>query len=293
MEEGSLRADVNVSLRRAESTTLGTKVEIKNLNSLKSIVRAIDHEIERQTKMLNSGEEIIQETRKFNDNRGVTLPMRSKEDAHDYRYFKEPDVIPIVITDEDIEEIRAELPVLIDERIALYMNEYGLNEADTVILVADKAISDFYNESVEAYPNYKAVANFVVVELLKYVNEGELDSSNIPFTAKDFASLVKMIEDNVVNRNNAKAILKIMLEKAESPEVIAKAEGFLMNDNTDEIQEVVDGVVNEFTAEVEGYLAGKEKLFGFLMGQCSKRLAGRANPKTIKGLLEEELNKKR
>ena len=293
MEEGSLRADVNVSLRRAESTTLGTKVEIKNLNSLKSIVRAIDYEIERQTKMLNTGEEIIQETRKFNDNRGVTLPMRSKEDAHDYRYFKEPDVLPIVITEQDIEEIRTELPVLIDERITLYMNEYGLSEADTVILVADKAISDFYNEAVRVYPNYKAVANFVVVELLKYVNEGELDSNNIPFTSSDFANLVKMIEDNVVNRNNAKAILKIMLEKPEAPEVIAKAQGFLMNDNTDEIKEVVDGVVNEFTKEVEGYLNGKEKLFGFLMGQCSKRLAGRANPKTIKELLEDELGKRR
>ena len=293
MEEGSLRADVNVSLRRAESTTLGTKVEIKNLNSLKSIVRAIDYEIERQTKMLNTGEEIIQETRKFNDNRGVTLPMRSKEDAHDYRYFKEPDVLPIVITEQDIEEIRTELPVLIDERITLYMNEYGLSEADTVILVADKAISDFYNEAVRVYPNYKAVANFVVVELLKYVNEGELDSNNIPFTSSDFANLVKMIEDNVVNRNNAKAILKIMLEKPEAPEVIAKAQGFLMNDNTDEIKEVVDGVVNEFTKEVEGYLNGKEKLFGFLMGQCSKRLAGRANPKTIKELLEDELSKRR
>ncbi len=173
------------------------------------------------------------------------------------------------------------------------MNEYGLNKADTNILVADKAISDFYNEAVAIYPNYKAVANFVVVELLKYVNEGELESNNIPFSASSFASLVKMIEDNVVNRNNAKAILKIMLEKNQSPEEIAKAEGFLMNDNTDEIKETVVGVVNEFTAEVEGYLGGKEKLFGFLMGQCSKRLAGRANPKTIKGILEEELNSRR
>ena len=291
MEEGSLRADVNISLRRAESSTLGTKVEIKNLNSLKSIVRAIDYEIERQTKLLNNGEVIVQETRKFNDNRGITLPMRSKEDAHDYRYFKEPDVMPIVISDEDIEAIRAELPVLIDERMEIYLNSYGLNPADAIILVADKAISDFYNEAVEHYSNYKAVANFVVVELLKYVNEGELDSKNIPFTGVAFANLVKMVEEDTVNRNNAKAILKLMLEQNKSPEEIAKEQGFLMNDDQDEIKEVVIGVVEEFTAEVEGYLAGKEKLFGFLMGQCSKRLAGRANPKTIKGLLEIELNK--
>ncbi|MDF2614847.1 MAG: glutamyl-tRNA(Gln) amidotransferase, subunit [Clostridia bacterium] len=291
MEEGSLRADVNISLKRPEAAKLGTKVEIKNLNSLKSIVRAIEYEIERQTKMLNAGEEIIQETRRFNDNRGVTTSMRSKEDAHDYRYFKEPDVIPVSITDDDIEAIRKELPMLIDERLDLYTKEYGLNKADSKILVANKEISDLYNESISSYANYKAVANFIVVDLLRYVNEGELDSKNIPFTAAEFAELVKMAEEEVVNKNNAKAILKMMLEGKKSPQQIAKDEGFLMNDSADEIEEVVNGVVSEFTAEVEGYLAGKEKLFGFLMGQCSKRLAGRANPKMIKDILEQKLAK--
>ncbi|WP_069999972.1 Asp-tRNA(Asn)/Glu-tRNA(Gln) amidotransferase subunit GatB [Cellulosilyticum sp. I15G10I2] len=291
MEEGSLRADVNISLKTPEAAKLGTKVEIKNLNSLKSIVRAIEYEIERQTKMLNAGEEIIQETRRFNDNRGITTSMRSKEDAHDYRYFKEPDVTPVSITDEDIETIRKELPMLIDERFMLYVKEYGLNRADAKILVATKEISDLYNEAISHYPNYKAVANFIVVELLRYVNEGELDSKNIPFKAEEFAELVKMGEEEIVNKNNAKAILKIMLEGQKSPQQIAKDEGFLMNDSTDEIEEVVNAVVGEFTKEVEGYLAGKEKLFAFLMGQCSKRLAGRANPKKIKEILEEKLNK--
>lgn len=293
MEEGSLRADVNISLKRPESSTLGVKVEIKNLNSLKSIVRAIDYEVERQTKLLNNGEIVVQETRKFNDNRGITLPMRSKEDAHDYRYFKEPDVMPIVIIDEDIEAIKSELPVLIDERMETYLNNYGLSSSDAIILVADKAISDFYNAAVASYPNYKAVANFIVVELLRYVNEGELDSQHIPFKPEAFASLVKMVEEEMINRNNAKTVLKIMLEQNKFPGEIAKEEGFLMNDNQDEIKEVVLGVIQEFTAEVEGYLAGKEKLFGFLMGQCSKRLAGRANPKLIKGLLEEILTKQK
>ena len=291
MEEGSLRADVNVSLKTPEATKLGTKVEIKNLNSLKSIVRTVEYEIERQTKMLNAGETIVQETRRFNDNRGVTTSMRSKEDADDYRYFKEPDVIPVSITDEDIDAIRKELPMLIDERLDLYIKAYGLNKADSKILVANKEISDLYNEAISIYPNYKAVANFVVVDLLRYVNEGELDSKNMPFTAEQFAELVKMSEEEVVNKNNAKAILKIMLEGKKSPQQIAKDEGFLMNDSVDEVEEVVTAVVGEFTAEVEGYLAGKEKLFGFLMGQCSKRLAGRANPKTIKEILEGKLAK--
>ena len=291
MEEGSLRADVNVSLKRKESTKLGTKVEIKNLNSLKAIVRAIDYEIERQGKLLDAGDVVIQETRKFNDNRGITQSMRSKENAHDYRYFKEPDVIPVVISDEDITAIKETMPIMVDERINTYANEYKLGKADIKILVADKEISDFYNEAVKCYPNYKAVANFVIVELLKYINEGELQSSEIPFTAAEFASLVKMTEEEVVNRNNAKAILKLMLEEKKAPEVIAKEQGFLMNNDTSAISEVVIGVVGEFKEEVEGYLAGKDKLFGFLMGQCTKRLAGKANPKTIKGILEEELGK--
>lgn len=291
MEEGSLRADVNISLKREDAEKLGTKVEIKNLNSLKSIVRAIDYEIERQTKLINAGEPIIQETRKFNDNRGVTSAMRSKENAHDYRYFKEPDVIPVHISEDDIAKIKATMPVLIDERLDIYMNKYALTKTDAKILVADKKISDFYDKSVKCYNNYKQVANLVIAELLRYVNEGELDSSKMPFSPEDFAKLVKMIEEDVVNRNNGKAILKLMVEGAQDPEVIAKEQGFLMNNNTDEVVEVVNSVVGEFTSEVEGYLAGKEKLFGFLMGQCSKRLAGRANPRMIKGTLELTLSK--
>ena len=293
MEEGSLRADVNVSIKRPDATKLGTKVEIKNLNSLKAIVRAIDYEIERQSKILDAGDVVIQETRKYNDNRGITQSMRTKENAHDYRYFKEPDVIPVVISNEDIEEIKKEMPVLIDERVNTYLNQYDLSKAEVKKLIADKEISDFYNEVVSIYPNYKAVANFVVVELFKYINEGELKSDEIPFTAEEFAKLVKMTEEEVVNRNNAKAMLKIMIEENKAPEEIAKEQGFLMNNDTSEINEVVVGVVNEFNEEVQGYLAGKDKLFGFLMGQCTKRLAGRANPKTIKGILEDELNKLR
>lgn len=291
MEEGSLRADVNVSIKRPDATKLGTKVEIKNLNSLKAIVRAIDYEIERQTKILDSGDVVIQETRKFNDNRGITQSMRSKENAHDYRYFKEPDVIPVVISDEDIAEIKATMPVLIDERLDIYTGKYALSKADAKILVADKCISDFYDEAVKYYNNYKQVANFVIAELLRYINEGELDSHQIPFSPEAFAKLVKMIEEDVVNRNNGKTILKFMVDGAKDPEEIAKEQGFLMNNNADEIVEVVEGVVKEFTSEVEGYLAGKEKLFGFLMGQCTKRLAGRANPKKIKETLEAALNK--
>lgn len=291
MEEGSLRADVNVSLRPSNSETLGTKVEIKNLNSLKAIVRAIDYEIERQTKCLELGEKVIQETRKFNDNRGITQPMRSKEDVHDYRYFKEPDIIPIIISKEEIEEIQKELPLLIDARLDTYLNEHGLGKVEAKILVADRSLSDFYNEVIYIYPNYKSVSNFIIVELLKYENEGKFKMDDIPFTADEFAKLVQMTEEELVNRNNAKAILKLMIEEKKSPEMIAKEKEFLTNHDEEKIYEVVSDVAKAFKEEVEGYLAGKEKLFGFLMGQCTKKLAGRANPKVIKGILEQELNK--
>lgn len=293
MEEGSLRADVNVSLRRAEVTQLGTKVEIKNLNSLKSIVRAIDYEIQRQTKILEAGDIVIQETRKFNDNRGITQPMRTKEDAHDYRYFKEPDIIPVVITDEQIEAIKEEMPILVDERMKLYTESYQLSKAEAKILVADKEISDFYNEAVGIYPQYKAIANFTIVELLKYVNEKQLKSDEIPFTAGEFARLIQMIEENIINRNNGKAILKLMIEENKSPEKIAEEQGFLMNNDTKEIQKVVNEVIEEFKEEVAAYFSGKTKLFGFLMGQCTQKLKGKANPKMIKGTLEEAIEKLR
>ncbi|MDO5567393.1 MAG: Asp-tRNA(Asn)/Glu-tRNA(Gln) amidotransferase GatCAB subunit B, partial [Planctomycetia bacterium] len=174
--------------------------------------------------------------------------------------------------------------------LEIYLKTYGLGKAEAKILIADKEISDFYNEAVASYPNYKAVANFIIVELLKYINEGQLKSDEIPFTAVEFARLVKMAEEETVNRNNAKAILKLMLEEKKSPEVIAKQQGFLMNNDTEEINKTVDEVINEFTDEVHGYLTGKEKLFGFLMGQCTKRLGGSANPKTIKEILQGKLN---
>ena len=289
MEEGSLRVDVNVSLKKEGQDELGTKVELKNLNSLKSIVRAIDYEIKRQSKLLRLGETIKKETRRFNDHSGDTSPLRDKEYAHDYRYFKEPDIVPLKLTKENIDSIKNTLPVLIDERIDTYVNQFKISKEDAQNITYRKELSDFYNEAVKAYPNYKSVANFMIVELYRYINEGYLSSQNIPFSPEDFALLVKMTDEEIIGRNNAKEVLKMMIEKSQSPMTLAKEHNFIISNDLNEVEEVVKKVLEEHKEEVEAYLNGKTKLFTFFMGQCSKILKGNASPKIIREMLEKNL----
>lgn len=289
MEEGSLRVDVNISLKKIGEEKLGTSVELKNLNSLKSIVRALDYEIKRQSQLLDEGKVVKKETRRFNETDETTSPLRSKEYAHDYRYFKEPDIVPFTITEGDIEAIKKELPLLIDERTDIYVNQYHISRADAQILAAKRELSDFYNEAVQTYPNYKSVASFMIVELYRYMNEGCLDSKNIPFSAKDFALLVQMIDEETVSRNNGKEILKMMIEHKKSPMELAREHKMMISNNTEEVEKVVNKVLSEYQEEVAAYLNGKTKLFAFFMGQCSKILKGNASPKIIKEILEKNL----
>lgn len=288
MEQGSIRADVNVSIMPPDAKGLGTRAEIKNLNSLKSITRAIDYEIKRQAELLDRGERVIQETRRFNDNHGTTKPMRSKEDAQDYRYFPEPDIQPVNFTDEDLAAIRASLPKLPEERLNQYTGEYGLSETDAKILVNDVKLSDFFDAAVAVYPNYKNICNFILTELLRRLKETESDE--IPFSAEYFAILVRMVDEGKVNRNDGKTILRYMLENPAHPEEIAKANGFLVANDMGAVDEVIDAVMAERPDLVEQYRAGEKKVFGFLMGQCTSRLKGVANPKDIKTALEKKLS---
>ena len=222
MEQGSLRADVNVSIMRPEDKEFGTRTECKNLNSLKSIGRAIDFEIKRQSRLLDMGKKVIQETRRFNDNRGETTSMRTKEDAHDYRYFPEPDILQVNFTDEMLDEIKAKLPEMPHKRLARYTGEYGLSEVDAKILVNQKRVSDFFDESLKVYNNPKSVANFIIVELLRRVNLGEVSMDSLPFEADAFAKLVEMADTDKVSKNDAKKILREMISSGKSPEEIAK-----------------------------------------------------------------------
>lgn len=200
MEQGSLRADVNVSIMKPGDKEFGTRTECKNLNSLKSITRAIDFEIKRQSRLLDMGKKVIQETRRFNDNRGETTSMRTKEDAHDYRYFPEPDILQVNFTDEMLDEIKAKLPEMPHKRLARYINEYGLSETDAKILVNQKRVSDFFDDALKTYNNPKSIANFIIVELLRRVNLGEVSMESLPFAADAFAKLVQMADTEKVSR---------------------------------------------------------------------------------------------
>lgn len=289
MEQGSLRCDVNISIMKPTDTQLGTRAEIKNLNSLKSIVRAIEFEIKRQAKLLDSGERVIQETRRFNDNHGDTKSMRSKEDAHDYRYFPEPDILQVNFTDEDLSEIRVKLPELPEKRLTRYVSEYAISEIDAKILVGQKTVSDFFEGAVAAYKNPKSLSNFIIVELLRRVNLGEVSMDNLPFSAEDFAKLVEMADTEQVSKNDAKSVLRYMIETGKKPEEVAKDNGFIISNDTGKVEEVIAAVLAANQPIVDQWLGGEQKVFGFLMGQCTKELKGVCTPKVIKDTLEAKL----
>lgn len=290
MEQGSLRCDVNISIMKPTDKELGTRAEIKNLNSTKAIGRAIDFEIYRQSKLLDMGKRVIQETRRFDDNRGETKSMRSKEDAHDYRYFPEPDILQVNFTDEDLTDIKATLPEMPYSRLERYINDFGLNDTDAKIIVNQKILSDFYDETLKTYDNPKSVCNFLIGELMRRINLGEINLENIPFNSYQFAKLVEMSDMEKVSKNDAKSIFRVMSEKGGDPEEIAKAEGLLITNDTGKVLEVIEKVISENEKAVAQYKGGDQKVFGFLMGQCSKELKGVCTPKVIKEELEKKLN---
>lgn len=289
MEQGSLRADVNVSVMKSADTEFGTRTEIKNINSIKAIGRAIDYEIERQCKLLDMGQRVIQETRRLDDNKKETRAMRSKEDAHDYRYFPEPDILPINFTAEQLDTIRNSLPELPEQRIKRYTERFGLSVNDAKILVVNKALSDFYDSAVMIYNNPKSICRFINVELMRRVNLGEITIENLPFTADELAKLVEMTDNDKVSGNDAKDVFREMCEKGGDPEEIAKALGLLITNDTGKVIEVVDRVLRDNEKAVRQYLGGDSKVFGFLMGQCTKELKGVCTPKVIKEELEKKL----
>lgn len=289
MEEGSLRCDVNVSIMRPGDTKLGTRAEIKNMNSLKSITRAINYEIKRQSRLLDAGKQVVQETRRFNENKGETSSMRSKENAHDYRYFPEPDILQVNFTDEMLDSIKAMLPELPHKRMKRYTEQYGLSKTDAQILINQKRVSDFYDEAVAAYNQPKSIANFIIVELLRRVNLGEVSMEALPFTAQEFAELVQMADTEKVSKNDAKKILRQMIETGKDAKTIAQQSGMLIVNDTAKAEEMIASILSENIAAVTQYQSGEKKVFGFLMGQCTKALRGVCTPGVIKELLEKKL----
>ncbi len=289
MEQGSIRCDVNISIAPKGSTELGTRTELKNLNSLKAIARAIEVEIERQEELLENGERVIQQTRRFNEQLGETTAMRSKEDAHDYRYFPDPDIPPIIFTEEELEAIKSSIPELPEQRVERYVNEYGIKKADADIIVGNKTICDFFDAAISEYNNPKAVANYIIGELMNRINRGEADMENLKFGGAKFAQLVEFMQTDKISQANAKTILREMIENGGSPKDIADRDDLWIKEDNDLLAKVVDEIIANNPKPVEQYKNGDQKVFGFFMGQANKALKGAASPKAIQEYIRKKL----
>ena len=290
MEQGSIRCDVNISIAPEGSEQLGTRTELKNLNSLKAIAKAIEVEIARQTEILDNGGEIVQETRRFNEAAMETLAMRSKEDAHDYRYFPDPDIPPIIFTEEELADIRATLPEMPEQRMARYRTEYGISENDAVIIVSDKRVSDFFDEAVDGCKSPKNVASYLVGEFMRRVNLGEIDLDKLKFSGKDFARLVEYLYSDKLSQNNAKLVLGEMAQRGSSPESIADEQDLWIKEDTELLSAVIDEIIASNPTAAEQYRNGDQKVFGFFMGQANKALKGAASPKVIQEYIRKKLS---
>ncbi len=290
MEQGSIRCDVNISIAPEGSDVLGTRTELKNLNSMRAAERAIKAEIARQTELLDKGEKVIQQTRRFNDATGETVAMRSKEDAHDYRYFPDPDIPPIVFTEQELEDIRASLPEMPQQRIERYINEYGISGNDAAVIVGNKRISDFYDDAVSVCSSPKNVASCLVGEFMRRVNLGELDPDNIPFSGRDFAKLTEYLYSDKLSQNNAKLVLSEMISSGKTPEAIADESDLWIKEDTELLSRTIDEIIANNPKAAEQYRSGDQKVFGFFMGQANKALKGAASPKAIQEYIRKKLS---
>ena len=289
MEQGSLRVDVNISLMPLGSDKFGTRAELKNINSIKSIGRAIEYEISRQSEILDKGGEVVQETRRYNENHDDTKAMRSKEEAHDYRYFPEPDIPPVLFTDEELSKIKESMPEMPHKRFERYTKEYGLPEDDALLIIADKAFSDFYDETVKINPSYKQIANILLGEVSHSLNESGKSITESGRTPAGIAQIVSMQSGGKISAGSAKEITAIMFNDGGDPQKIAEAHGFIMSDSIDGLEEIIDKIISENQDSLEKYRAGNEKLFSFFMGQTLRQVGKSANPKAVKDLLTKKL----
>lgn len=289
MEEGSLRCDANISLRPAGRAELGAKVEIKNLNSFKALQKALAYEIKRQRQVLETGGEISQETRTWDDEKGMTLSMRSKEYAHDYRYFPDPDLAPMLIDREWVEEIRHSLPELPDQRRQRYVTDYGLPEYDAAILTATRELAGYYEDCVKIYLNPKVVSNWLMGDLARLLNANGIDITACRVKPGQLASLLELIDKGTISGKIAKTVFEEMFATGKDPGVIVKEKGLIQISDEGAIVAIVEEVLAGNPKSVEDYKAGKVKALGFLVGQVMKASKGKANPDLVNRLLIEKI----
>ena len=293
MEEGSFRCDANVSVRPIGTTKLGTKVEIKNMNSFRAVERAIEFEIRRQSELIEDGGTVIQETRLWDPDRAETRSMRSKEHAHDYRYFPEPDLLPLIVEESWREEIRRTLPELPDVRRARFASQYGLPEYDAEVLTSRRDLADYFERAIGRHANPKAVSNWVMSELLRVVNERHLDAEleirEWPVSAEHLAELVELIDSGRISGKMAKAVFADIVAGKGDPATIVAAQGLTQISDEGPIAEAIEAVLAQNAAKVAEYRAGKDKLYGFFVGLVMKATQGKANPELVNRILKEKL----
>ena len=290
MQEGSLRADVNVSVKKKGEKKLGTRCEIKNVNSIKFMQMAIISEANRQIDLLEEGKTIDQETRLFDSKKNQTRSMRSKEDAHDYRYFPDPDLLPLEVTDEFINSIKSEIPELPDEKKKRFIEKFKLNSYEATILVSDIQTSNYFEEVI-ANSDTKLATNWITGELFALLNEKNLEISKSPISANNLSKLINLIKDGTISGKIAKIVFELMVDGDKDPELIIEEKGLKQESDPKELEKLIDKIINENQDKVKEYKSGKDKLFSFFVGQVMKVSGGKANPKLVNDIFKDKLSK--
>lgn len=290
MEEGSLRCDANVSVRLKGTKEFGTKTEIKNMNSFKNVEKAINFEIERQIDIIEDGGKIIQQTLLWNADRNVALPMRSKEESHDYRYFPDPDLVPILLDDIFINNIKEKLPVLPDERKKLFTDKYNLPLYDAEVLTNEKPFADYFEAAARYTTDYKSLSNWLMGDIFKYLNENKLEITQFNLSAENLALLVNLVNKGTISNKIAKDIFNDLVITNSNPEEYVKEKNLIQISDTSEIEKIIDDVISQNKTEVEKYLSGKQSVIGFFVGQVMKQSKGKANPQVVNKILKDKLD---
>jgi aspartyl-tRNA(Asn)/glutamyl-tRNA(Gln) amidotransferase subunit B len=289
LQEGSMRADVNLSIREVGAPEFGTRTEMKNLNSFKAIARAIEGERARQIELIEEGKEVIQETRRWDDNKEYSYAMRSKEDAHDYRYFPEPDLVPIIISDEWLKEIEDRQPELRDEKKARYKVEFDIPDYDIDIITGSKKMSDLFEATILICNKPKKVSNWLMVETMRLLKENNMDTDEISFSPENLAKLIELVEAGTINGTVAKEVFEVIFKEDINPDKYVEEKGLKTVNDEGALRTTIEGIIASNPQSVEDYHNGKEKAMGFLVGQTMKAMQGKANPGMINQILKELL----
>jgi aspartyl-tRNA(Asn)/glutamyl-tRNA(Gln) amidotransferase subunit B len=293
MEEGSLRCDANISMRPVGTTGLGTKAEVKNMNSFRNVERALNYEIERQTEVLEDGGKILQQTLLWDADKNVAIAMRGKEQAHDYRYFPDPDLLPIIVDEAWREQIKSQMPELPEAKRQRFVTDFQLPEYDSDILTQQREVAEYFESVIETTKDFKAASNWVMGEVLRVLNEQKIEIENFPVKPESLGKLINLIGNNTISSKIAKEVFADMLTSGKEAEVIIKEKNLVQISDEGAITKIIEGILEKHPGEIAQYLEGKEKVFGFFIGQIMKETKGKANPQTVNALLRQLLDAKK